>query len=748
MKNTQRADPYHKLLEVLGFTPNGKPPDHYRLLGLERFEDDLEAIKAQVDQRTRLVNIHRQAPHEKACGDLLYQINAAKTCLLNPRLKGAYDRKLRSDQPEAAPSRVNSNNRTGKPKADGPRDGQADAAKRRRGSEKARAAPQEDGSPSSENLPDMADPLSLDDLLGPEPETGSKEKVSHPEPAAKSTAESTDDFITLPSDDGSDPLDSLDDLGAGQPGAEFDFLANLDEGHQGARKAGPQTSPTRPTGRPSAGGFDASEIDRPSEPRIPEDAGYELLADIELASVARAGPGSDSSARRQAGREEETARRFPASRKRVLIGAAVAMFVLLGGILFWNGVSGAKSSSVGQPVTQAELKSLEAKRPTRPAPPPPSETPENQESSGIAALLSQAGIGENAGSAGNDVVEIGIAYGTEKRYWLEWAVEEFAATEEAQKIQVRLIPMGSLESAHAIVEGDQRIHVWAPASKLYLETFLRDWRGKHRASRTHKDNPIVKEEVLALTPIVIVIWKSRYDAFLTKVSEVSLTMIGHAMHAPTGWGAIAGKPSWGRFKFGHTHPNQSNSGLMTLIILAYKFHEKTSGLTVDDVMSRDFQEYLAWFGSGVAGMSNSTGNLMKEMILRGPSAYDALMVYESVAIDFFQKAEGRWDDLLVVYPEYNLWNDNPYYILDTPWTTEAHQNVAEVFLEFLMSEPVQQRALEHGFRPGNPSVPVKGLLTRYADKGLVIDLPAVCESPSPEVIENLQQSWIRNVVPR
>jgi hypothetical protein len=353
-----------------------------------------------------------------------------------------------------------------------------------------------------------------------------------------------------------------------------------------------------------------------------------------------------------------------------------------------------------------------------------------------------AGVGFGGDPGG--VVEIGVAHGTEKRHWLQWAVEEFAGTQDGRRILVDLIPMGSMESAHAILDGDERIHVWAPASKMYLRTFLRDWEAKRRG------NPIVKGEDLALTPMVIVMWKPRYDSFLIKAPEVSMKMLGYAMHAKTGWGAIAGKPEWGHFKFGHTHPLQSNSGLMTLVLLAYEFHEKTAGLSVSDVMSQDFQDYLAWFERGVTGLSNSTGNMMREMVYKGPASFDALMVYESVAIDYFKRAEGRWGRLQVVYPNYNVWNDNPYYILDTPWTTEAHQRAAETFLAFLMSEPIQVRALDHGFRPGNPSVPVRGPASpfvRYAEFGLKIDLPAVCEPPSPEVIDNLQQSWVRGARP-
>jgi hypothetical protein len=56
-------------------------------------------------------------------------------------------------------------------------------------------------------------------------------------------------------------------------------------------------------------------------------------------------------------------------------------------------------------------------------------------------------------SSGKDV-EFGIAYGTEKQRWLEWAVEQFKSTPQGKHIQVNLIPMGSLEGAHAALNGE------------------------------------------------------------------------------------------------------------------------------------------------------------------------------------------------------------------------------------------------------------------------------------------------------
>lgn len=338
-------------------------------------------------------------------------------------------------------------------------------------------------------------------------------------------------------------------------------------------------------------------------------------------------------------------------------------------------------------------------------------------------------------------VTIGVAYGTEKKRWLTWAVDEFTKTPAGKKIRVELIPMGSVEGANAVLKGDERIHVWSPASSLYRHNLVGEWELKN-AGR----NPILKEEPLALTPMVFVMWDERYQGFIGKYKELTLRTAAAALAEPGGWNTIASKPEWGLFKFGHTHPNQSNSGLMTLVLLAYDYNSKTSGLSLADITNPGFQEWMQKMQRSVSGLSNSTGKMMEEMVQRGPSTYDALFVYENTAIDYIRNAEGRWGRLRVVYPERNAWNDNPYCILDVPWSKSEHRKAAQVFLDYLLSEPVQAQALVHGMRPAEVKVPINGPDSPFVtlkDYGFQINIPSVCEPPSSEVISNLLLSWQR-----
>jgi hypothetical protein len=339
-------------------------------------------------------------------------------------------------------------------------------------------------------------------------------------------------------------------------------------------------------------------------------------------------------------------------------------------------------------------------------------------------------------------VELGIAYGTEKKHWLIAAAESFADTPEGKRIKVKLLPRGSIEGADEIVNGNEEIHVWSPASSMYLEVFKQKW-----ALRKSTD-PVAKSEILALTPMVFVMWKERQDAFTDKLGDLSFQTIGEAMQTPGGWGGIAERPEWGVFKFGHTYPNKSNSGLMTLVLLAHHFHDQLGGLELAQVVDPSFQTWMNDLERGVSGMSHSTGTMMTNMVRLGPSTYDVIFVYESVAIEQLKWAECRWGEIRVVYPKYNVWNDNPYYILNTEWVTDDHRKAAEVFLEYLMSEEIQKRALDHGFRPGDLSIPTMSEdspFKKYEKYGLKNEVNLVCDAPPPEVINNLQIMWQRAV---
>ncbi|NLX95392.1 MAG: SUMF1/EgtB/PvdO family nonheme iron enzyme, partial [Rhodopirellula sp.] len=86
-------DPYHRWL---GIPPKHQPADHYRLLAIERFEEDPEVIADAAERQTAHVRRYALGPHQDISQRILNELAAAKVCLLNPDKKAEYDRKLRA----------------------------------------------------------------------------------------------------------------------------------------------------------------------------------------------------------------------------------------------------------------------------------------------------------------------------------------------------------------------------------------------------------------------------------------------------------------------------------------------------------------------------------------------------------------------------------------------------------------------------------------------------------------------------
>jgi len=75
-------DPYHRWL---GIPPQDQPPNHYRLLGLQLFEDDADVIESAADQRMAHLRTFQTGTHSRLSQKLLNEVAAAKLCLLDPK---------------------------------------------------------------------------------------------------------------------------------------------------------------------------------------------------------------------------------------------------------------------------------------------------------------------------------------------------------------------------------------------------------------------------------------------------------------------------------------------------------------------------------------------------------------------------------------------------------------------------------------------------------------------------------------
>lgn len=306
-----------------------------------------------------------------------------------------------------------------------------------------------------------------------------------------------------------------------------------------------------------------------------------------------------------------------------------------------------------------------------------------------------------------DAVRILFTYGSEKDAWVKAVTQTFNAsnqrTSSGKLIVIDPQPFGSVESGIDIVEGRTQPALWSPASRLTLPVV-------NEANLNRISKPLVDEgecRDLVISPTVIMMWRPMAEALGYPNQPIGWSNLLELALSPNGW-ADYGKPQWGRFRFGHTHPDFSNSGLQSIVAIAYAAAEKQRGLTPEDVAKPEVQQFMRQIEGAIAHYGRSTGFFGDAMGRRGTAYLSAAVVYENVVIEQNsdpQKRNRLEFPIVAIYPkEGTLLNEHPACIPDTPYMTSELREAAELYRKFLLQEAQQRRALEFGFRPADPGI--------------------------------------------
>lgn len=336
-----------------------------------------------------------------------------------------------------------------------------------------------------------------------------------------------------------------------------------------------------------------------------------------------------------------------------------------------------------------------------------------------------------------DAVHVSIAYGSEKKSWLEEQAAAFARsaprTKAGRAIVVEPRAFGSGEAAQAILSGDLKPTVYSPASGAYVTLLNQDWLSiaGHTAAICPPGEPVV------LSPVVIALWKPMAEALGWPKKELGWSDLLKVNANKAGWGAY-GHPEWGAFKLGHTHPAFSNSGLLAVLAEAYAGAKKTRGLTVKD-LTPETRKFIASVESTIVHYGKSTGFFASKMLERGPAYVSAAVLYENLIVESY--ASRPPTPLVAIYPvEGTFWSDHPWSVLDAPWVSAEQREAAGAFLAFLKSRPAQERAVQLGFRPSEPSVPVGAPID--AAHGADPKQPqTLLEVPDGRTLKALLEAW-------
>jgi Ca-activated chloride channel family protein len=309
-----------------------------------------------------------------------------------------------------------------------------------------------------------------------------------------------------------------------------------------------------------------------------------------------------------------------------------------------------------------------------------------------------------------DAVTVRISYGSEKKAFLVDAIDGFqrsnAKTQSGKVIRIQATAEGSAESMEAILAGQSDAHVWSPASSLLVDVLNARWAEKQ--GQMGGNAKIVGDAPpLALSPVVIAMWEPMARALGWPQTPIGWAEIAKLSMSEQGWRDL-GKPQWGDFRFGHTHPRYSNSGAIALIAATYAGAGKSRDLSAED--AEKAAAFVKRVQSHVVHYGRSTGFFAEKMFTRGPGYLSAAVLYENLVAESYtdSKYQSKPFPVVAIYPkEGTFWADHPYAILDIPSVTPEIREAAEAFKKYLLSADVQRKALQsYGLRPADPNIPL------------------------------------------
>jgi Ca-activated chloride channel homolog len=338
-------------------------------------------------------------------------------------------------------------------------------------------------------------------------------------------------------------------------------------------------------------------------------------------------------------------------------------------------------------------------------------------------------------------VDLDVVFSSEKKDWAGEAIGQFnasgAKTDAGRPIHVKVTFMGSVEPIDGIVAGTLKPHVFSPASSFVLPLLTDAWTGANGATA----KPIVgSADPLVLSPVVIAMWDPMARALGWPSRKIGWHDIAALARSPDGWRG-KGHPEWRDFRFGHTHPAYSNSGLIAVLAEAYAGADKTRDLSVADVTDAHTKAFLRDAESAVVHYGRSTGFFYDALAEHGPAYLSAAVLYENLVVTSGKDGKLPFP-LVCLYPkEGTAWADHPFVVLDAPWVGAPERDAARKLEAYLLSRPVQERAMTRfGFRPALTDIALGAPID--ADHGADPKEPqTLLSAPNVRVTRALLDTW-------
>ena len=342
----------------------------------------------------------------------------------------------------------------------------------------------------------------------------------------------------------------------------------------------------------------------------------------------------------------------------------------------------------------------------------------------------------------DQILTINLYSSSAKQTWIDKMVREFNAARNevgSQVIQVRAFHGNSGEQLDQIKEGKIKPDLWSPGDESWLTMATTHWKSVKQKDLYDQYHPLVN------IPLVIAMWEPMAVA-LGYPNPLAWQDIAKLAANPKGW-AAHGHPEWGKFRWGHAHPD-ANSGFLSIISEVYAILNKTDGITPQDLKDPKVISFLREFEGAVEHYGLSNTWIDDLMHAKGPAYLSCAVQYENTIIESNEKNKNKPFKLVAIYPkEGNFWTQHPVAVLKADWVTPEKAEASKKFIGFLLSKDAQTKAMELGLRPILKELELAAPFDEQ--HGIMSKLPGIKQFtvPNEDVLKRIRDLWEEVKIP-
>ncbi|CAK9111356.1 Serine/threonine-protein kinase PksC [Durusdinium trenchii] len=287
-------------------------------------------------------------------------------------------------------------------------------------------------------------------------------------------------------------------------------------------------------------------------------------------------------------------------------------------------------------------------------------------------------------------------------------------------------------------EAGEEACLWLAASRDQRLTF----RNELPLLRTGQGTPVAR------SPIVCLMWRSRWDALRQQESRLNIPQLARNMDEVGGWSVLSSNANhvkWGTFKVGIPHPNSGPVGTAVLVsiaqgILGKAAHEITGADLVNESFRTELRQFLTEARIPRGGTEANEERLFEYLMQRGEDFADVVLVSEEWALRHLKELQSARGPARILPLQGAGTIERTLYHVSasaTPGSPEG-DGVAQM-KELLLSEAAQRALLKQGWRPVAGDIPLQEPDSRFNS----VMLPAISEEalnaqpPSDNVVEAL-----------